>query len=131
MQSRNEATTRTGGRTRATRELAVKSIEAALIKADPAARPVATAPARRRVPGKLKALDSGIAKCVAQLPAGQRKLVTSHDALGYYAARYGFKVIGAAIPSLSTQAQPSAASTRRLVDQIKAQHVAAIFPRRR
>ena len=37
----------------------------------------------------------------------QRKLVTSHDALGYYADRYGLKVVGAAIPGLSTQAQAS------------------------
>ena len=36
--------------------------------------------------------------------------------------------MGAAIPSLSTQAQPSAAATKRLVDQIKSEHVAAIFP---
>jgi zinc/manganese transport system substrate-binding protein/manganese/iron transport system substrate-binding protein len=54
--------------------------------------------------------------------------VTSHDALGYYARRYGFTVIGAAVPSLSTQAQPSAAATQRLVDQIRAAGVAAIFP---
>src|SRR5256714_867273 len=77
---------------------------------------------------KLRALDRGIRACAAQLPPGQRKLVTSHDALGYYARRYGFRVIGAAIPSLSTQAQPSAKSTQRLVNQIRSQHVAAIFP---
>ncbi|MEA2472689.1 MAG: manganese/iron transport system substrate-binding protein, partial [Thermoleophilaceae bacterium] len=47
---------------------------------------------------------------------------------GYYARRYGLRVIGAAIPSLSTQAQPSAAATKRLVDQIRAEQVAAIFP---
>src|SRR3954447_23406578 len=77
---------------------------------------------------RLEALDSGIARCVSRLAPSERKLVTSHDALGHYARRYGFTVIGAAIPSLSTQAQPSAAATQRLVDQIKAQHVAAIFP---
>jgi ABC-type Zn uptake system ZnuABC Zn-binding protein ZnuA len=108
-------------------ERATEAIRQALTRADPAG----AAGYRTRAnayEAKLKALDTGIAKCVNRLPPDQRKLVTSHDALGYYAGRYGFKVIGAAIPSLSTQAQPSAASTQRLVDQIKAQHVAAIFP---
>jgi ABC-type Zn uptake system ZnuABC Zn-binding protein ZnuA len=77
---------------------------------------------------RLRALDGGIARCVAELRPQERKLVTSHDALGYYARRYGFTVIGAAVPSLSTQAQPSAGATERLVNQIKAEHVAAIFP---
>lgn len=108
-------------------ERAVETIRAALTKADPAGAAAykSRADAYER---RLRALDLGITKCVTQLPPSERKLVTSHDALGYYAARYGFKVIGAAIPSLSTQAQPSAASTKRLVDQIRAQHVAAIFP---
>jgi ABC-type Zn uptake system ZnuABC Zn-binding protein ZnuA len=106
---------------------AVSAIAAALTKVDPqgAAGYAARAAAYRRT---LRTLDGRIAACVARLPKAQRKLVTSHDALGYYAARYGFTVIGAAIPSLSTQAQPSAASTQRLVRQIEAQHVAAIFP---
>jgi ABC-type Zn uptake system ZnuABC Zn-binding protein ZnuA len=108
-------------------ERAVDTIAAALAKADPkgAAGYSARAAAYRR---KLRTLDRDIAACVGRLPRAQRKLVTSHDALGYYAARYGFTVVGAAIPSLSTQAQPSAASTKRLVQQIEAQHVAAIFP---
>jgi ABC-type Zn uptake system ZnuABC Zn-binding protein ZnuA len=48
--------------------------------------------------------------------------------LGYYADRYGLQVIGAAIPALSTQAQPSAGDTARLVDQVRAAHVKAVFP---
>jgi ABC-type Zn uptake system ZnuABC Zn-binding protein ZnuA len=108
-------------------ERAVAAIAAALAKVDPghASDYTARAAAYRK---RLEALDRGIASCVAGLPPSRRKLVTSHDALGYYARRYGFTVIGAAIPSLSTQAQPSAAATKRLVDQIKAQHVAAVFP---
>jgi ABC-type Zn uptake system ZnuABC Zn-binding protein ZnuA len=106
---------------------AIAAIRDALAKADPAGaagyRARAAAYSRR-----LSALDAGIASCVAGIPPQERRLVTSHDALGYYARRYGFKVIGAAIPSLSTQAQPSAAAIQRLVDQIRAQRVAAIFP---
>jgi zinc/manganese transport system substrate-binding protein/manganese/iron transport system substrate-binding protein len=54
--------------------------------------------------------------------------VTSHDALGYYADRYGLEVIGAVIPSLSTQAQPSAKDIEELVDEIREHDVKAIFP---
>jgi ABC-type Zn uptake system ZnuABC Zn-binding protein ZnuA len=106
---------------------ATEAIREALTRADPdgAAGYRARAGAYE---ARLRALDSGIARCVAELPQGDRKLVTSHDALGYYARRYGFTVIGAAIPSLSTQAQPSAAATERLVGQIEREHVAAIFP---
>jgi ABC-type Zn uptake system ZnuABC Zn-binding protein ZnuA len=108
-------------------ERAVTAIAGGLAQADPAH----AAGYRRRADAygrRIEALDSGIARCVGQLAPGERKLVTSHDALGYYASRYGFTIVGAAVPSLSTQAQPSAAATRRLVDQIKARHVAAIFP---
>src|SRR4051794_17899562 len=108
-------------------ESAVAAIASGLARADPAH----AAGYRARAAAytmRLKALDTQIARCVATLRPSERKLVTSHDALGYYARRYGFTVIGAAIPSLSTQAQPSAAATKRLVDQIKAEHVAAIFP---
>jgi ABC-type Zn uptake system ZnuABC Zn-binding protein ZnuA len=108
-------------------EKAVTAIATALAQADPphAAGYRSRAAAYLK---RLKALDGGIARCVGQLPPEARKLVTDHDALGYYARRYGFTVTGAAIPSLSTQAQPSAAAIQRLVNQIKSQHVAAIFP---
>ena len=108
-------------------EKAVTAIEKALTEADSGGADGYRVRAAKYI-GRLRELDSGIASCVAKLPPQSRKLVTSHDALGYYAHRYGFTVIGAAIPSLSTQAQPSAAATQRLVDQIKAQRVAAIFP---
>ena len=54
--------------------------------------------------------------------------MTSHDALGYYTDRYGLELVGAVIPSLSTQAQPSSRAVNRLVDRIRSQRVAAIFP---
>ena len=62
------------------------------------------------------------------MPPERRKLVTSHDALGYYADRYGIEVIGAAIPALSTQAQASAGETADLVGLIRSEDVRAIFP---
>jgi ABC-type Zn uptake system ZnuABC Zn-binding protein ZnuA len=108
-------------------EGAVKAIRDALVRADPKHAPGY----RQRAAAyevRLRATDRAIASCVAKLPQSRRKLVTSHDALGYYASRYGFDVIGAAIPSLSTQAQPSGKETQRLTSQIQRQHVAAIFP---
>jgi ABC-type Zn uptake system ZnuABC Zn-binding protein ZnuA len=76
---------------------------------------------------KLTALDHAVAACIDKIPAEQRKLVTTHDALGYYADRYGLEVIGAVIPSLSTQAQASAGEVDELVDTIEREHVKAIF----
>jgi ABC-type Zn uptake system ZnuABC Zn-binding protein ZnuA/ABC-type Mn2+/Zn2+ transport system permease subunit len=76
---------------------------------------------------KLRTLDAGIARCFAAIPAAERKLVTSHDAFNYFAHRYGVTVVGAIIPSQSTQAQPSAGDVARLVDQVKREHVKAIF----
>ena len=62
------------------------------------------------------------------MPPAKRKIVTTHDALGYFARRYGVEVVGAVIPSLSTQAQASAGDVQRLVDQIRREGVEAIFP---
>lgn len=77
---------------------------------------------------RLRRLDVSIARCIDRVPPAERKLVTSHDALAYYTRRYGIELIGAAIPSLSTEAQPSGASIQRLVALIRREHVKAIFP---
>ncbi len=61
------------------------------------------------------------------MPAERRKLVTTHDSLGYYASRYGIEVVGAVIPSLTTQGQASAGETAELVRTIRAEGVEAIF----
>jgi ABC-type Zn uptake system ZnuABC Zn-binding protein ZnuA len=107
--------------------LAVAAIRDALIEADPEGgdtyRRNAAAYTRR-----LERLDSEISACMAKVPAGQRKLVTTHDALGYFADRYDVEVVGALIPSLSTQAQPSVKDVNTLVDQIRDEGVEAIFP---
>jgi ABC-type Zn uptake system ZnuABC Zn-binding protein ZnuA/ABC-type Mn2+/Zn2+ transport system permease subunit len=77
---------------------------------------------------KLKALDSGIAHCFQSVPASERKLVTDHDAFGYFANRYGIQVVGAVIPSQTTQAQPNAQDLSDLADVVRSEHVKAIFP---
>ena len=62
------------------------------------------------------------------MPPAQRKLVTDHDAFSYFAARYGITVVGAVIPSQTTQAEPSAGDTARLIALIRREHVQAVFP---
>lgn len=106
---------------------AVGEIERVLVRADPRGRATYERNARAYT-ARLRRMDRSIAACVDRVPPGQRKLVTTHDAFGYYARRYGIEVVGALIPSLSTQAQPSGRDVEKLVDQIRAEHVKAIFP---
>jgi ABC-type Zn uptake system ZnuABC Zn-binding protein ZnuA/ABC-type Mn2+/Zn2+ transport system permease subunit len=108
-------------------EAAVGAIERELIAADPAHR----AGYRRRADaylGKLARLDASIAACIDTVAPARRKLVTDHDAFGYFARRYGIDVVGAVIPSQTTQAQPSAKDVSELIALIEREDVKAIFP---
>jgi ABC-type Zn uptake system ZnuABC Zn-binding protein ZnuA len=108
-------------------EAAVPLIRDALI----AALPGHAAELRRRAAAflvRLRGLDRRIARCFASVPAGQRKLVTDHDAFGSFARRYGITVVGAVIPSQSTQAQASAGELAKLAATIRREHVRAVFP---
>jgi ABC-type Zn uptake system ZnuABC Zn-binding protein ZnuA len=108
-------------------QLAVAAIREALADADPEDARAYAGNAASYLK-RLRALDRSVARCVAVLPPAQRRLVTSHDALGYYAARYGLEVLGSIVPSLSSEAQPSAGDTKKLIDQLKRERVKAIFP---
>jgi ABC-type Zn uptake system ZnuABC Zn-binding protein ZnuA len=105
---------------------AVAALRDALAEADPegadAYRQAAEAYTRR-----LERLDRAVAACIDKVPAEDRTLVTTHDALGYYARRYGIRVVGAVIPSRSTAAQPSAGETAELIETIEREDVKAIF----
>lgn len=74
------------------------------------------------------ALDAATAACVHSIPDADRKLVTDHDALGYFADRYGLDVVGAVIPALTTEAQPSAGELADLRELIEREGVQAVFP---
>jgi ABC-type Zn uptake system ZnuABC Zn-binding protein ZnuA len=76
---------------------------------------------------RLERLDRAVAACIEKVPVADRTLVTTHDALGYYARRYGIRVVGAVIPSRSTVAQPSAGEIAALIDTIRREHVKAVF----
>ncbi len=107
--------------------LAVEAIRAALAEADPGRRRAYERGAGGYI-SELRALDDEIERCMDRIPPERRKLVTTHDSLGYFARRYDVDVIGSVIPSLSTQAQPSAQDVDALVEQIEDEGVAAIFP---
>jgi ABC-type Zn uptake system ZnuABC Zn-binding protein ZnuA len=76
---------------------------------------------------KLKDLDGWIAEQVNTIPAERRLLVTNHEAMGYFAERYGFKVAGSVIPSFSSNAAPSAQEMASLINEIKKINAPAIF----
>ncbi|MEO1432895.1 MAG: zinc ABC transporter substrate-binding protein [Cyanobacteria bacterium J06633_8] len=79
-----------------------------------------------KVTGEIKEIDSWIKKNVATIPANQRKLVTTHDALSYYTQAYNIDYEGA-IESFSTEAQPTAARIGELSKEIKQENVPTIF----
>jgi len=75
----------------------------------------------------LAELDRWIVAQVAAIPADRRLLVTNHESFGYFADRYGFRVVGSIIPSVSTGASPSARQLAELVDAVRAAGVRAVF----
>jgi ABC-type Zn uptake system ZnuABC Zn-binding protein ZnuA len=107
--------------------LYTQNVRDALVVTDPANKEEYIANARDYIQ-KLQALDAWVKEQVATIPQDKRKLVTNHDALGYFADRYGFKIIGAVIPSATTEAaDPSARQTADLLNIIKSNGVHAIF----
>jgi zinc/manganese transport system substrate-binding protein len=76
---------------------------------------------------RLDSLNKQIADKVAAIPGENRKLVTGHESMGYFAQRYGFKLVGAIIPSITTQAEVSAGDLAALKILIEENHVRAIF----
>ncbi len=76
---------------------------------------------------ELQEADETIVGMFGDLPPEQRKLVTNHDALGYFADRYGFEVIGTVIPGGSSLGDPSSAALAELVAVINDERVPAIF----
>lgn len=103
-----------------------RNIEAALSVADPANAELyqANADLYRRYLGQL---DGWINERVGQIPVGDRKLVTDHDTFAYFADHYGFELVGAVIPSISTVSEPSARDLAALEDAVRGLSAKAIF----
>ena len=102
------------------------NIRDGLIQADPDGKDIYTANAAAYTV-QLKDLDAWIEQQVSTIPVQNRLLVTNHESFGYFADRYGFTIAGTIIPSVTTGSSPSAQELARLVDQIKASGVRAIF----
>ncbi len=76
---------------------------------------------------RLVATDVEIEQILTVVPVADRKLVTNHEALGYFADRYGFEVIGSVIPGPTTLDQPSSAELAALVAIMREAGVAVVF----
>ncbi|GII33721.1 metal ABC transporter substrate-binding protein [Planotetraspora mira] len=76
---------------------------------------------------KIDTLDADIAKKIDSIPVDRRKLVTNHDAFGYYIDRYKLTFVGSIIPSFDTSAELSGKQIADLVAKIKSTGVTAIF----
>ncbi|HUG15935.1 MAG TPA: zinc ABC transporter substrate-binding protein [Thermomicrobiales bacterium] len=107
-------------------KIMVENVRDALIEADPGERGSYEANAAAYLV-ELDELDGWIREQIATIPEENRKLVTNHDAFGYYVRAYGLEFIGAVIPGIDAQAQPSAQHTARLIDLIQEENVRAIF----
>jgi manganese/iron transport system substrate-binding protein len=75
---------------------------------------------------RLKALDAWIPKQIATIPQSQRRLITTHDALGYYANAYGLTVTDTLL-GVSTEEEPTASKVKSLTESIKKQGIPVVF----
>ena len=104
----------------------VENIREGLIHYDPEGAAVYQSNADVYV-AELKSLDKWIIEQVSQIPQERRLLVTNHETLGYFAARYDFTVAGTVIESFSSGAAPSAGQMAGLIEQINLSGAPAIF----
>ena len=104
----------------------VENIRDGLSAADHAGAQVYAANAQAYI-AKLQELDQWIAAQMQQIPPDRRVLVTNHESLGYFADRYGLRIVGAIVPSVSSGASPSAQQLAQLADAVKRTGVKAIF----
>lgn len=105
-------------------KLYVANIRDALAAVDPAGKSVYEANAAAYL-AKLDALDAEVKAEVAKIPADRRKIITTHDAFGYFAAAYGVTFI--APQGVSTESDVSAKDVAKIIIQIKRQKIPAVF----
>lgn len=105
-------------------EIYVRNIAEGLIAVDPAGAATYRANAERYL-AEIAALDQDVRAAIAKLPPDRRTIVTSHDAFGYFAAAYGLEMV--APEGVSTESEASAKDVARLIKQIRAEHIPAVF----
>ena len=103
---------------------ATKIVRDELVKLSPSDKTTFTANASGYL-AKMETLDAWVKSKVAELPRDKRKLVTNHDAFGYFAREYGFTVMP--IAGLSKNNQPGSKKTAEVIQAIKAAGVKAVF----
>jgi zinc/manganese transport system substrate-binding protein len=102
----------------------VGNIRDGLAAADPAGKPTYERNARTYL-AKLDDLEKEVRTAIATIPAERRKIITTHDAFGYFGAAYGMSFI--APEGVSTESEPSAKDVARIIRQIKKQKIPAVF----
>jgi zinc/manganese transport system substrate-binding protein len=102
----------------------VGNIRDALIAADPAGKDAYQANAAAYLT-KLDALDAEVKQAVAAIPADRRRIISTHDAFGYFQQAYGIEFI--APQGVSTEAEASARDVARIITQIKRLKIPAVF----
>lgn len=105
-------------------KLYVANIRDALTKADPAGVEVYRANAENYL-DQLTKLDADVKAAVAGIPAAQRKVISTHDAFGYFAAAYGIQFV--APQGVSTESEASARDVARIITQIRQAKIPAVF----
>jgi zinc/manganese transport system substrate-binding protein len=100
------------------------NIRDALVAADPAGKNAYEANATAYL-AKLDALDAEVKAAVAAIPADRRKIITTHDAFGYFGAAYGVTFI--APQGVSTESEVSAKDVAKIIAQIRKQKIPAVF----
>lgn len=104
----------------------VENIRDGFIQSDPDGKDIYAANAESYI-NQLKELDAWIVEQVNQIPAERKLLATNHEALNYFAERYGFEVVDSILPSFSSEASPSAQEIASAIDLIKDSGAPAIF----
>lgn len=102
----------------------VANIRDGLVAADPAGQPVYAANATAYLI-ELDRLEADVKAAIARVPAEKRRVITSHDAFGYFAKAYGITFL--APQGISTDAEPSAKGVAALVTQIRREKITAVF----
>jgi zinc/manganese transport system substrate-binding protein len=102
----------------------VRNIAAALTRLDPGGAAAYKEHSEAYV-RELQALDSWAQEQISAVPAGKRKVITSHDAFGYFGAHYQLSFL--APQGISTEAEPSAKQVAQLIRQIQREKIRAVF----
>jgi zinc/manganese transport system substrate-binding protein len=102
----------------------VANIRDALIAADPADAGAFKANAENYL-AKLDGLDREVRQAIAQIPPGRRKVISTHDAFGYFAAGYGIEFV--APLGVSTESEVSARDIAKIITQVKKSGIPAVF----